>query len=127
MLFIGPGETFERRARREIEGIFDWVRSPKFPLDCAEIEFSASPQFIFQAAEGLPEDYGTHLIDWALAQSSSVVICVDIATLTGGEEGVTASRPRELSDHNNGDCAHANHCNEWPEPLRQVTHGRSSP
>jgi hypothetical protein len=77
-LFVAPGEGFGRQARREIEQEIRNVGRPDVFPDTAEFEFTTSPSCVFQAASGLPEDYRTSTVDWAIELSQAVLICVDM-------------------------------------------------
>lgn len=85
-LFVAPGEDFGKSDRREIEGVLALIRCSGHPLQHVELEFSASPRSVFKAASGLPEDYPSATIEWALSVCRSVVICADIAPGAPGGE-----------------------------------------
>lgn len=76
-VFHGPAQCIGRGARKDVERLTRKLANPHVFPSAIEIEFSASPNDIFPAAEGLPEDYRQSSIDWALGLSSAVTIAVN--------------------------------------------------
>jgi hypothetical protein len=87
-VFVAPGQPLPRHARREIEGQAKLLANPFSPPSAIEFEFTASPTDLYSAAEGLPEDFRTSAIDWALELSQAVLIYVDATP------GIPAGEPR---------------------------------
>lgn len=78
-VLFGPGQGIGRSFRREVERLARSIGNPHVFPSSIEIEFSNSPADVFPAAEGLPEDYRTSSIKWALELSAAVVIAVTSA------------------------------------------------
>jgi hypothetical protein len=76
-VFFGPSHGIGRAFRKEVERLARTLANPHIFPSRIEIEFSASPEGVFAAAEGLPEDYRQSSINWALGLSSAVGIAVN--------------------------------------------------
>jgi hypothetical protein len=76
-VFHGPAQSIGRAFRKDVERCARKLANPHVFPSLIEIEFSASPEDAFPAAEGLPEDYRQSSIDWALGLSSAVTIAVN--------------------------------------------------
>lgn len=92
-VFHGPAQCIGRGARKDVERLTRKLANPHVFPSLIEIEFSASPEDAFPAAEGLPEDYRQSSIDWALGLSSAVAIAVNFKAGDSLFEPYTVLRP----------------------------------
>lgn len=77
-VFVAPGQPLPRQARRDIEAQAKLVADPFSAPSAIEFEFTTSPTDLYPAAVGLPEDFKSSAIDWALELSQAVLIYVDV-------------------------------------------------
>lgn len=75
-VLFGPGHGIDRDPRKYVERLARSMGERNTFPSAIEIEFSNSPADVFSSADGLPEDYRTSSIKWALELSAAVVIAV---------------------------------------------------